>query len=316
MDRALLAAVHDAGAARRRARSACAGRMHAGLRRTDPVLTAVGVVHVRRRVVPGAAGEEDGRSRSSVPSGRRKNAGVHFIIPRRRAWERAVAGGDGRSVGSSPDALADSPRVVAEAEAALRPSASYRLAVDGDAARRPAALVVADHVHVDPVVFGLRTRLRSSKNGGVTPRSTRSNEIGCTSFGSSRNADRSERIDDLVGDRTDRVSSGADRSSRLPRTVHCSRPRETPPNPSIDPAVGVLAEAEVRPGANRRPWRSTPRSSPSRRSRTRTTVGERVDDLVVQAFVGSVQRPDVVDHHADDRSARPSASAVICAMRR
>ncbi len=36
------------------------------------------------------------------------------------------------------------------------------------------------------------------------------------------------------------TSSGALRSSRLPRTVHCSRPRDTPPNPSMIPRLWYL----------------------------------------------------------------------------
>src|SRR5450631_2277757 len=36
------------------------------------------------------------------------------------------------------------------------------------------------------------------------------------------------------------VASGADASSRLARTVHCSRPREIPPKPSITPLLWYL----------------------------------------------------------------------------
>ena len=36
------------------------------------------------------------------------------------------------------------------------------------------------------------------------------------------------------------ASSGAVCSSRLPRTVHCSRPRETPANPSMMPRLWYL----------------------------------------------------------------------------
>ena len=64
-----------------------------------------------------------------------------------------------------------------------------------------------------------------------------SNEIGCTSLGSSRM--RTWRSDSTISYCTGPIdmSSGAVSSSRLPRTVHCSRPRETPPKPSMMPRL-------------------------------------------------------------------------------
>ena len=84
------------------------------------------------------------------------------------------------------------------------------------------------------------------------------------------------------------MCSGAECSSRLPRTVHCSLPRDTPPKPSMMPRFWYL------------PRPKSTCSDPSVRAMDTQIFsvqasiglrqrGEGVDDLVIEPFVGAEQ---------------------------
>ena len=259
-----------------------------------------------------------------MPSGRRKNAGVHFIIPRLRACERAVAGGDGRSVGSSPTPW----RIPHEWSRKPNPSSPRQLVllpVHGDGAGGPPALVVADHVDVDPVRLRVahEVALLEERRRDAAQHEVERDRLDVVRF--EPDAHRAERIDDLVGDRPDRGLLG--RRPQLPAAAH--RPLLPPPRDAaeaVDHApVGVLAEAEV--GLDR---------AVGLRDRHPDLLGprvvgvgdrrERVDDLVVQSLVGALQRADVTDAHGAGRYAfigrgdpgarrRPTSAAADLALR-